>query len=84
MGQRIFVTGGSGFVGAAIIEQLLARGYEVNALVNRSDLAAHENLRIFKGGLFDPAALDAGLKDCDAVIHVVPASSWKAQPWNYI
>src|SRR5436190_21317364 len=72
MSQRVFVTGGSGFVGTEVIEELLRRGHQVNALTHRADLAASgEDVRIIRGGLFDNAALDAGLADCQAVIHLV-------------
>ena len=69
---RIFITGGSGFVGSAVIDELLARGHSVNALVNHRDLKDRpETVRSIKGGLFDAAALDVGMKGCDAVIHLV-------------
>jgi nucleoside-diphosphate-sugar epimerase len=72
MPGRVFVTGGSGFVGTAVIEVLLARGYFVNALVNRGDLSVtSERLRVVRGDLFDDPALDDGLRDCEAVIHLV-------------
>src|ERR1043166_655695 len=33
--RRIFITGGTGYVGRALIEKLLGRGHEVRALVRR-------------------------------------------------
>ena len=39
MAERAFVTGGSGFVGGALIRRLLADGFEVRALA-RSDRSA--------------------------------------------
>jgi uncharacterized protein YbjT (DUF2867 family) len=34
-GRKIFITGGTGYLGRALVEQLLARGHEVRALVRR-------------------------------------------------
>jgi nucleoside-diphosphate-sugar epimerase len=71
MAGRVFITGGSGFVGSAIIEELLGRGYAVNALVNRHDLPAADRVRLFRGGLFDASTLREGMQGCDAIIHLV-------------
>jgi uncharacterized protein YbjT (DUF2867 family) len=72
MAGRVFVTGGRGFVGGAVIDELLSRGYAVNALV-RGELPAALAGRVepIRGDLFDPAALDRGLAGCDAVVHLV-------------
>lgn len=69
-GRRVFVTGGSGFVGSAVVDELVARGYQVNALVNRKKLD-RADVSSIGGGLFNDRALDAGLRDVDAVIHLV-------------
>lgn len=72
IGKRIFVTGGSGFVGTAVVRELLARGHVVYALSHRSGLAsADQRLHTIRGDLFDSAALDAGIRGCDAVVHLV-------------
>jgi NADH dehydrogenase len=72
MASRVFVTGGSGFVGSAVIDELVGRGHSVHALVNREPVHDRDGrVRSFPGGLFDAAALDAGLAGCDAVIHLV-------------
>src|SRR5438105_965562 len=71
MPGRVFVTGASGFVGAAVVDRLLERGYAVNALVHRRPLRADDAVRSIKGDVFDDAALDEGIRGCDAVIHLI-------------
>jgi uncharacterized protein YbjT (DUF2867 family) len=70
MAGRVFVTGGSGFVGSAVVEDLVSRGYRVNALVNRKALD-RADVQSIKGGLFNATALDEGMRGVDAVIHLV-------------
>src|SRR5688572_20969135 len=72
MAGRILVTGASGFVGRAVIAELLERGYAVRALVNRRPVETQDpRVESVSGGLFDPAALDRAAGGCDAVIHLV-------------
>ena len=71
MPGRVFVTGGSGFVGSAVIDELLERGYAVNALVNRRKIPTREgkDLGLVNADLFNAPALEVGMAGCDAVIH---------------
>ncbi|MEM1011156.1 MAG: NAD-dependent epimerase/dehydratase family protein [Planctomycetota bacterium] len=70
--QRVFLSGGSGFVGTNVLEELIARGIRVSALVNSSPLSVESDLvTTFKGGLFDRDALKAAMDGCDAAIHLV-------------
>lgn len=72
MPGRIFVTGASGFVGSAVVQQLLSRGYLVNALIHRKPLdSSGRGVTSIQGDLFDTTALQAALRDCAAVIHLV-------------
>jgi len=72
MRGRIFVTGGSGFVGGAVVEELASREYQVNALVNRRELrSATDAVRSIRGALSDPQSISKAMQGCDAVIHLV-------------
>jgi len=72
MSQRVFVTGGTGFVGSAIIEELASRNHTVHALVRSGTLrAGGANVTEIPGDLLDAASLDKGLEGCSAVIHLV-------------
>lgn len=70
--RRVFLTGGSGFVGTAVMAALLERGWAVNALVKHVKLnVAYEHLTPIQGDLFDGDSLDRGMADCQACIHLV-------------
>jgi uncharacterized protein YbjT (DUF2867 family) len=72
MPGRVFVTGASGFVGSAIVQELLARDHTVTALVHRRTIDNHAaSVQSFQGDLHDPASLAQGMSGCDAIIHVV-------------
>jgi dihydroflavonol-4-reductase len=71
--MRAVVTGGSGFVGAAVARALLSAGWQVRALVraasNRANLQ-NLPLEIVVGDLTVAASLAPVLADCDALFHV--------------
>lgn len=71
--SRVFVTGGSGVVGGALVERLVARGDEVVALA-RSDAAAAalqaRGTRVVRGDLLDEEALARGMDGCTLAFHV--------------
>ena len=65
----VALTGGSGFLGSRILQQLLEAGIHVTALERRTKLQEHKNLTIVQGGLSDVSALRALVKGADCVIH---------------
>jgi len=71
--MRVFVTGGTGFVGSEVLRQLSAAGHGVRCLVrpgSESRLAV-EGAEIHHGDATDPKSLQGALEGCDAVIHLV-------------
>ncbi|MEY3491612.1 MAG: hypothetical protein RL309_740 [Verrucomicrobiota bacterium] len=76
----VLVTGGNGFLGRAVVERCLARGYAVR-VYGRSDLSADLAPRVtfHRGNLADATALTAAVQGCDYVFHVAAkAGVWGA------
>src|SRR2546421_8571622 len=70
--MKVFVTGGTGFIGGHVVRHLRDRGDEVVCLVRNPEkgrnLAAID-CEIVQGDLGDEAAIRAGMSGCDAIIH---------------
>lgn len=72
--MKVFLTGGTGFVGNEVLRQLVAAGHGVRALVrpgSEKKLAVLDNVEVHHGDATDPATLTGALAGCDAVIHLV-------------
>jgi dihydroflavonol-4-reductase len=70
--MKVFVTGGTGFIGGEVVRQLRQRGDEVACLVRTPEKAAKLTelaCELVAGDLGDEAAIRAGMEGCDAVIH---------------
>jgi len=70
---NIFVTGGTGFVGAHLVRALQERGDRVTCLVRRPELAERlgwRDVRLVRGDLDNPSALRDGCAGAEVVFHV--------------
>ena len=70
--MKVFVTGGTGFIGGEVVRQLRARGDEVACLVRtpeKGEAVAELGCALVSGDLGDAAALRSGMEGCDAVVH---------------
>ena len=70
--RRVFVTGGTGFLGHSLLPLLIAQGWQVRALVRHPD--QHAWLRglpvdVVTGDVEDAVLLEQAVNDCQYVIH---------------
>jgi nucleoside-diphosphate-sugar epimerase len=70
--MRVFLTGGTGFIGGHVARKLRQRGDHVRVLVRSAEKGKgleEIGCELVVGDLADEAAITAGLEGCDALIH---------------
>src|SRR6516165_9690371 len=75
--MRVFITGGTGLIGTALVKQLSHRGDEVVLLTRRPTLARDrlcDSCRIFEGDPVQEGPWCAELASCNAVINLAGES----------
>jgi dihydroflavonol-4-reductase len=69
---KVFVTGGTGFIGGEVVRQLRARGDEVACLVRTPEKAtklSELGCDLVSGDLSDGETLRKGMEGCDGLVH---------------
>jgi nucleoside-diphosphate-sugar epimerase len=77
--MRIFVTGATGFIGSAIVRELLTAGHKVLGLARSAaaaDTLARLGIEAHRGDLSDTESLAAGARACEGVIHTAFNHDW--------
>jgi dihydroflavonol-4-reductase len=83
--MRTFVTGGTGFIGGAVVRRLLAAGHPVRALVRPSSASRQlDGLPVerVEGDLADGEALRRAISGCEWVFHVAALYAYGRHRWE--
>jgi nucleoside-diphosphate-sugar epimerase len=76
LNNKIFVTGGTGYIGSNLIPRLLKNGYEVHALVRPgSENKLPSACRIISGNALDRNTFTDKIPPCETFIHLVGVSN---------
>jgi nucleoside-diphosphate-sugar epimerase len=77
--MRVFVTGATGWIGSAAVDELLGAGHQVVGLA-RSDASAlaldKKGATVLRGDLDDLGALRRGATEAEAVVHLANKHDW--------
>ncbi len=79
--MKIFITGGTGFIGNRLTEKLIMQGHQVILLLRDPSRASRANegkVTYVRGDIFDVEALNKGMKGCDWVFHMAAFT----KPWT--
>ena len=72
--MRVLVTGGTGVVGVAAVNELLRRGHTVRLLSRNAERDVKQfagDVEAFPASVSDPEGIRGAAEDCEAVVHVV-------------
>jgi uncharacterized protein YbjT (DUF2867 family) len=86
--RRLFVTGGTGYLGGALLPALLARGHSIRALVRPgSERKLPPGCEAVAGNALDASTFTAQVAPADTFVHLVGVSHpapWKADQFRAV
>ena len=78
--SKVFVTGGTGFIGTRLVNELIRKGHTVHVLsrpTSNIDGLGGEGIRLFVGDLENCDSIRKGMEDCQQVYHLAAyAKNW--------
>jgi nucleoside-diphosphate-sugar epimerase len=80
--MRIFLTGGTGYVGSAVLDALLRAGHDVTALVRdpeKAERVSRRGVHPVVGDLAKPASYATAAEAADAIVHTAYDHSKRGQ-----
>ncbi|MFA6129442.1 MAG: NAD-dependent epimerase/dehydratase family protein [Candidatus Omnitrophota bacterium] len=74
--MRVLVTGGSGFIGSHVVDNLINKGFEVR-IYDGVAPTFRKDLEYYQGSILDATALGFAMHDIDAVFHLAAVADVK-------
>lgn len=70
--MKVFITGGTGFIGQYTVELMQRRNYNLVVLVRKQNVpfAESKNISLITGDINDKKSLLKGMENCDAVVNL--------------
>lgn len=84
--KKILITGATGYLGGAILQEARRQGYAIRALCRREPEAGTfpEGVEVCRGDITDLPSLAPAVSDCEAVIHAAGlVSIWRRDPADF-
>jgi NADH dehydrogenase len=69
--MKVFLCGGTGFVGRHVVDSLRKRGHEVVLLVHKRSGISAQGIEQVEGDITIPATFISSLKGCDSIINLI-------------
>lgn len=94
--EKVFITGGTGFIGNNLVGKLLEKGYKVKILVRRHNVEAYghtpllenfswkNSVEVVYGDILEPESFQNNINDCEVIIHAAAMIAWWNKIWDKI
>ena len=81
--MKVFVTGGTGFLGRSVVRALVERGHEVVVFARTATSSGLAGMLV-DGDVTNRAAIDEAARGCDAICHMAAlVSIWRRRPADF-
>lgn len=93
--NKVFITGGTGFIGGNLVKRLLDKGYKVKILIRKPVETRHgaspietyilgNEVEIIYGDILEPESFHGKIDDCEIIIHSAALIAFWNRLWDKI
>jgi nucleoside-diphosphate-sugar epimerase len=80
--SKVFITGGTGFIGSHLVDKLLAKGYQIKCMVRKSSnlkWLADKNIELVYCDFFNEQLITQAVEDVDYIYHIAGVTFAKSK-----